>query len=87
MKTRLLAALVGLAILLPAVVWGGVLAVEIIVPIAAAICLAEYAAMAFPDDRWVSGGALVAGFSALYGATLYRRRTSAGSLLVSRSRS
>ncbi len=72
MITRLLAAMVGLAVLLPAVIWGGVLAVEILVPIAAVICLAEYAAMAFPEDRWVSGGALSLGFAALYGTTLYR---------------
>lgn len=51
MTTRLLAAFVGLAVLIPAIVWGGTLAVEIIVPVALLICLDEYARMAFPDDH------------------------------------
>lgn len=69
--TRLAAAAVGLAGLVPAVVFGGVVAVEIIVPIVAVVCLAEYAAMAFPGDRWGHGAALSAGYALVYGATVY----------------
>ncbi len=50
MKTRILAAAVGLAVLLPALIFGGPAAVWIIVGIALLICLDEYSKMAFPDD-------------------------------------
>jgi phosphatidate cytidylyltransferase len=49
--TRLVVALAGLAVLLPAIVWGGPVAVEIIVAIALVIGLDEYARMAFPADH------------------------------------
>ena len=71
MITRLVAAAVGLAILLPAIVWGGQLAVEVVVPFAALIALGEYATMAFPDDRWVMGTVLAAGWVLWYGTALY----------------
>lgn len=50
-STRLLAAAVGLAVLLPSVILGGPLAVAIIVALAAAISLDEFARMAFPEDH------------------------------------
>lgn len=71
MITRLVAALVALAVLLPAIVWGGVLALEIIVVLAALVCVSEYAAMAFPEDRWAMGGALALGWAGLYAGVLY----------------
>ena len=71
MITRLAAAAVGLAVLLPAVVWGGVVAVDIIVPIAALICLWEYAGMAFPDDRPAAMGFLVLGWLGVYLPPVY----------------
>jgi phosphatidate cytidylyltransferase len=67
---RLIAAAIGLAILLPAVILGGELAVEVIVPLAALVCLYEYGAMAFPGDR-ISQVAVGLGWAALYGTTLY----------------
>jgi phosphatidate cytidylyltransferase len=48
---RLVAAFVGLAVLIPAIVWGGFWVSVIIVAIAAGICLTEYVSMAFPEDR------------------------------------
>ena len=51
MTTRLLAAAVGLAILLPIVIFGGVMAVDIIVILVTLLIVYEYTAMAFPDDR------------------------------------
>jgi len=51
MKTRLIVGLGGLAVLLPAVVFGGTVAVEIIVILVLLVCITEYAGMAFPDDR------------------------------------
>jgi phosphatidate cytidylyltransferase len=75
---RLVAAAIGLAILLPAVILGGELAVEVIVPLAALICLYEYGAMAFPGDR-PSQVAVGLGWAALYASALY---TPAEGLLV-----
>lgn len=71
MLTRLLAAAVGLAVLLPAIIFGGPLAVEIIAPIAAVLCLIEYASMAFPDDRGPSLAFLLAGSALVYVPALY----------------
>lgn len=69
--TRLAAAAVGLAGLLPAVVLGGELAVEIVVPLVALVGVAEYAAMAFPREQWSAGIALAVGLATVYCATVY----------------
>lgn len=71
MTTRLLAGVVGLAVLLPAIVYGGAVAVEVIVGLAGLVAVAEYAGMAFPDDvpvMTVASGGLTA---AVYGALVY----------------
>ncbi len=70
MIQRLVAAAVGLAILLPAVIYGGVVAVDVITVLAGAVCVAEYAAMAFPDDRWGKGVAVGVGALAVHSAVL-----------------
>ncbi|MEZ4320205.1 MAG: phosphatidate cytidylyltransferase [Myxococcota bacterium] len=51
MRTRLIAGLSGLAVLLPAVIYGGELAVHIIVSLSLLICAFEFAGMAFAEDR------------------------------------
>lgn len=71
MLKRLLAALVGLAVLLPALIWGGALAVEVIVPLVMVLCLVEYATMAFPDDRGPALAWLIAGTLTVYVPLLY----------------
>lgn len=71
MITRLAAAAIGLAVLLPAVIFGGVVAVDVIVPIAAMVCLFEYATMAFPDDRPASGAFLVLAWLGVYVPAVY----------------
>lgn len=70
MKTRLLVGIGGLALLLPAVFWGGPWAVRIIVILASLICFDEYARMAFPEDvswarAWMVGIGGPVGFAAL----------------------
>ncbi|MCB9688496.1 MAG: phosphatidate cytidylyltransferase [Alphaproteobacteria bacterium] len=82
MTQRLLAALVGLAILLPAVVWGGVIAADVIVVVAAMICVAEYAAMAFPDDRWWKGGFLTLAWAAMHVSQVYGPPGSSGVVVL-----
>jgi phosphatidate cytidylyltransferase len=51
---RIVAALVGLAVLVPVVVFGGPVAVHVLVPLALTLGAYEYARMAF-GDRWRSG--------------------------------
>ena len=71
MIQRLGAAAVGLAILLPAIIWGGSAAVEIIVPVAMVVCVFEYGSMAFPDDRWAAGGWIGACIALVCSGVLY----------------
>ncbi|MBT3217778.1 MAG: phosphatidate cytidylyltransferase [Proteobacteria bacterium] len=71
MKTRLLAGFIGLAFLIPGMIWGGELAVEIAIPIAILIALAEYAVMAFPADVRFALAWLVSGTGLLYTALVY----------------
>lgn len=71
MIARLAAGLVGLAVLVPAVVFGGPIAVHALVPIAMAICLYEYARMTFPT-RWVGAFGWLIGATVLpYATALY----------------
>lgn len=56
MKTRLIAGFVGLAVLLPALFLGGVVAVQVIALLALLICVDEYASMAFSDDVTAARG-------------------------------
>lgn len=64
MIVRVAAGLIGLAVLVPALVFGGLWAVHLIVLLAMGICLHEYARMAFPEHVWESVGWL-AGLTAL----------------------
>ncbi|MCB9675420.1 MAG: CDP-archaeol synthase [Alphaproteobacteria bacterium] len=71
MKTRLIAGLTGLAILLPAVIWGGLIAVHVIVSLSLLICVYEYASMAFPDDRNAAMGWLALGVGTHYAGLVW----------------
>ncbi len=70
MATRIIAAIVGLGTLIPTLVWGGVLGLDIYVSIALLVCLDEYARMAFKDDVWPSFIWLVLATAALWAVTL-----------------
>ena len=72
MKARIVAAFVGLGILLPAVVYGGPTAVTVVVLLALGICMHEYARMAFPYDvgaafSWLTVAGLVLLWGVHYG--------------------
>lgn len=71
MKTRILAAAVGLGGLLPALFFGGVIAVDVIVGLVLLVLISEYAAMAFPDDRTASAAYLVLSIAVCTGFPLY----------------
>lgn len=47
--TRFLAALVGLAVVVPAILYGGVLAVDVIIGLCMLVCVEEYTRMTVPD--------------------------------------
>jgi phosphatidate cytidylyltransferase len=78
---RIAAAAVGLAVLLPAVIWGGLVAVEIIIWVVSVVCVAEYAAMAFPRDRWAAGIAVFVGFAAVFAAAMHGPPGSVGAVI------
>ncbi|MBN2798749.1 MAG: phosphatidate cytidylyltransferase [Deltaproteobacteria bacterium] len=59
MITRVLAALVGLAVVIPAILWGGQAAVLALAGLAVVVGADEYVRMATPDDR--AGGLAVVG--------------------------
>lgn len=61
MIVRVAAGLIGLAVLLPALILGGVLATWLIVGVALVICIYEYASMAFPEARVPAMAALLLG--------------------------
>lgn len=72
MKTRLIAGIVGLSILLPLIVWGGALAVQGVVFGALVICALEFANMAFPGpDRNLSLAWLLLGTLSWYGVSVF----------------
>ncbi|MCP4804362.1 MAG: phosphatidate cytidylyltransferase [Proteobacteria bacterium] len=71
MLNRIVIGLGGLAILLPSIIFGGEIAVEIIVFLAMCIGLDEYANMAFPDKRWWATGVLAVPGIALFATVLY----------------
>lgn len=71
MKARLLAALVGLAVLLPALIFGGQLALEIVALIAVAIGLDEYARMAAPERPRAASAMLVSGGTGAFAAMVW----------------
>jgi len=60
--TRLAAGIVGLAVVLPVLWWGGWLGVQALVLITSIVCLVEYSGMAFPDDRPIALVWLLAGW-------------------------
>lgn len=55
-STRILAAVVGLLMVLPLLIWGGMPGVLVLVCVGGLIALDEYARMAFPDDHWFALG-------------------------------
>ncbi|TVQ90549.1 MAG: phosphatidate cytidylyltransferase [Deltaproteobacteria bacterium] len=71
MIVRVLAALVGLAVLVPALIFGGSLAVHLLVPPALALCCYEYARMAFPDRWKVALAWMFPAMGVIYGTALY----------------
>lgn len=75
MSTRLIAAAIGLAVLVPALIYGGQPAVWVIAGLAMLICVDEYCRMAFPGDLgpsriWLGLGCLsMFGSAATLGST------------------
>lgn len=78
MITRIVAALVGLAVILPIILFGGPVGIEAMVPIFALIAIDEYASMAFGRRRFWALGGLAIGGGAVYAALLYAPAASHG---------
>lgn len=71
MLQRILAALVGLAIVVPAIVFGGTLAVDIIVMLVMLICVDEFTRMAVPTFHRPAVVALGLASLAVYGVAIW----------------
>lgn len=66
MKERLVAGLVGLLLVLPALIWGGLVGTSVVVALALLIGLDEYAGMAAPTRRGRARALLVVGGLAMH---------------------
>ncbi len=82
MIARVLAAVVGLLVILPAILWGGEIAVEVIVLLAMWVGFDEWSRMAFPEDQPAAFGWLVLTGTALYATPLYLAPLFPGSEVV-----
>lgn len=82
MLGRVAIGLIGLAILLPSILFGGEIALEIIVGLAMLVGLDEWANMAVPKSRWWATGLLGLVGAGLYGAVLYGPTGSVQAVMV-----
>ncbi len=71
MALRLLASLVGLAVVLPTMIWGGVTGAEILVSLVLVILLDEWSRMAVPDHNWLAFGLLLVCGGAVFASQLF----------------
>jgi phosphatidate cytidylyltransferase len=71
MGTRIAAGLLGLAILLPAIIWGGVLAVVVLAGLVLLIAQDEFAAMALPEHKTLARIVLFPGGLAVFLASAF----------------
>lgn len=71
MGTRVIAGLLGLAILLPALIWGGVTAIVALAAFALAVAQDEYASMALPEDKLLGRLVLIPGGLAVFAAAAF----------------
>lgn len=71
MLQRIVAALVGLVLILPAIVWGGLVGTHVVAGIALLIALDEYSRMAVPEAHWKALAGLVLCGGAVYAAQLF----------------
>lgn len=82
MLVRIVAGLVGLAIVLPILIWGGTLGVDVIALAVLAVAVTEYARMAFPN-AWKRALAVLAPAAAVvFGATIFGGPSLLGPVLV-----
>ena len=72
MTQRLIAGIVGLVIILPGIIWGGVTAIAVLVAVALLICLEEYAGMAAPEHKRLALGVLAPAGLALHLALTWK---------------
>lgn len=81
MFPRIAAGLIGVAVLVPSLIWGGVIAVDLIVWAALGVGLFEYGRMAFPSEP-VLRAAVAAGGASLYAMLVYLPLEGAGPLMI-----
>jgi len=68
---RVVAAVVGLLIVIPAIVWGGMLGANIVAGLVLLIAFNEYSRMAVPEDHWFALALMVLCGGGVYAGQLY----------------
>jgi len=81
MSARIVAGLVGVAILVPSLMWGGIIAVDVLVWAALGVGLFEYGRMAFPKEPVLRAAVACAGVL-VFGAMVYMPMALVGPLLI-----
>lgn len=71
MLLRIVAALVGLGVVVPAIVWGGMPGAHIVAGLVFLVSLDEYSRMAVPDDHWFALLVLLVAGGSVYGSHLF----------------
>jgi len=82
MFARVAAGLIGVAVLVPTLIWGGVLGVALVVGAAVVIGLFEYGRMAFPADAGALRWAVLVFGGAVYATTVYLSPLATGPTLA-----
>ncbi len=81
MFPRIAAGLIGVAVLVPSLIWGGILTVDLFVWAALGVGLFEYGRMAFPKEP-VLRAAVAAGGALVYASLVYLQLVAVGPLLI-----
>lgn len=71
MFQRIVAAIVGLAIVVPPIVWGGLVGSNIVAALVLLVAFDEYSRMAVPQDHWFALALLTVAGGAVYAAQLF----------------
>jgi len=82
-KQRIIVGVVGLAILIPGVVWGDVAVTDLFVTLALAVAVVEFTRMAMPERLSLGYGVFGSGVALVHGAGLFWPEMLAGALCVS----
>ena len=82
MKQRLIVGIVGLAILLPGIVWGAPWVTDVFITLALAVAVEEFTRMAIPERRWLGYGVFGGSVALVHAANLMWPEMVSGALSI-----